>query len=99
MTEVSQSPSQEFYAVYSQKQFDNMQDIKENNYEDNHKFPYIYYKTDDNKLLQVTEIFHDKSGRSKYDDAIYLGKVKKFHSALIEPIITIQQKKYEVNIP
>tara|TARA_Y100000992_G_scaffold292715_1_gene250533 strand:+ start:236 stop:520 length:285 start_codon:yes stop_codon:yes gene_type:complete len=86
MTEVSQSPSQEFYAVYSQKQFDHIQDIKENNYEDSHKFPYIYYETDDNKLVQITEIFHDKSANSLFDDAVYLGKVKRFYCALLEPI-------------
>tara|TARA_B100002019_G_C21247573_1_gene589247 strand:+ start:363 stop:638 length:276 start_codon:yes stop_codon:yes gene_type:complete len=83
MTEVSQSPSQEFYAVYSQKQFDH---IKKNNCESSHKFPYIYYETDDNKLVQITEIFHDKSANSLFDDAVYLGKVKKFHSALTKPI-------------
>lgn len=86
MTEVSQSPSQEFYAVYSQKQFDHIQDIKENNYKDSHKFPYIYYETDDNKLVQITEIFHDKNAKSLFNDAVYLGKVKKFYSALTKPV-------------
>ncbi len=86
MTEVSQSPSQECYAVYSQKQFDHIKDIKKNNCESSHKFPYIYYETYDNKLVQITEIFHDKSANSLFDDAVYLGKVKKFYSALTKPI-------------
>lgn len=83
MSKVSQSSSQEIYAVYSQKQFDH---IKENNCESSHKFPYIYYETDDNKLVQITEIFHDKSANSLFDDAVYLGKVKRFYCALLEPI-------------
>lgn len=86
MTEVSQSPSQEYYAVYSQKQFDHIKDIKKNNCESSNKFPYIYYETYDNKLVQITEIFHDKSANSLFDDAVYLGKVKKFYSALTKPI-------------
>ena len=86
MTEVSQSPSQECYAVYSQKQFDHVQEINTNSYEKIHNFPYIYYETDDNRLVQITEIFHDKNTKSLFDDAVYLGKVKKFHSALTKPI-------------
>lgn len=99
MSDFSQSLTQEYYAVYSQKQFDNIQEINKNDYQKSYNFPYIYYETYDNKLLQITEIFHDKSARSMFNDAIYLGKVKKFNCALIEPILTIQQIKYEVYIP
>tara|TARA_B100000886_G_scaffold23096_2_gene14624 strand:- start:11417 stop:11722 length:306 start_codon:yes stop_codon:yes gene_type:complete len=101
MSELSQSLSQEYFAVYSQKQFDHIQEIKVNNNEIQNNFPYIYYKTYDNKLVQITEIFRNKSLRSKFDDAIYLGKVKHFHSALVEPIyeFPLQKIKYEQSIP
>ena len=102
MSEFSQSsPSQEYFAVYSQKQFKNIQETKVNNYEIHDNFPYIYYETYDNKLVQITEIFNDKSTRSKFDDAIYLGKVKKFYRAMMEPIgsYSLQKIKYEQSIP
>lgn len=83
---VPQSPPQECFAIYSQKQFDHIQEVKINIKETRRNFPYIYYETEDNKLVQITEIVHDKSKRSMFDDAVYLGKVKKFHSALLEPI-------------
>lgn len=83
---VPQSQPQECFAIFSQKQFDHIQEVKINNKETRRNFPYIYYETEDNKLVQITEIFHDKSKRSMFDDAVYLGKVKKFHSALLQPI-------------
>jgi hypothetical protein len=76
MTEQSQSSSEECYAVYSQKQFDCIQTSNENNDSNSSKFPYIYYETYDNKLVQVTELFHNESDRSNFNDAIYLGKIK-----------------------
>ncbi len=101
MSESAQSTSQEYFAVYSQKQFDNIQNTNVYKNEIQHNFPYIYYETYDNKLVQITEIFHDKSLRSKFDDAVYLGKVKYFHSALVEPIygFPLQKIKYEQSIP
>jgi len=86
MTAISYSSSEECYAVYSQKQFDCIQTSNKNNDSNSSKFPYIYYETYDNKLVQVTEIFHDETKRSMFDDAIYYGKVKRFHSALSDYI-------------
>tara|TARA_B100001093_G_C26313291_1_gene794486 strand:+ start:259 stop:558 length:300 start_codon:yes stop_codon:yes gene_type:complete len=99
MSEVSQSSSQEFYAVYSQKQFDHIQETNLNSHKKNKDFSYIYYEKYNNELVQITEIFHDKTSKSLFDDAVYLGKVKKFHSALSGPIPTLLPIKYEASIP
>jgi len=86
MSEVSQSPYQECYAVYSQKQFDHIQETNLNSHKKNKDNSYIYYEKYNNELVQITEIFHDKNAKSLFDDAVYLGKVKKFHSALTKPV-------------
>ena len=99
MSEVSQSPSQECYAVYSQKQFNHIQESNLNNEKKNKDNSYIYYEKYNNELVQITEIFHDKNARSLFDDAVYLGKVEKFHSALSGPMTTLLPIKYEASIP
>lgn len=99
MTEVSQSPSQEFYAVYSQKQFDHVQETNLKRHKKNKDNSYIYYEKYNNELVQITEIFHDKDKKSMFDDAVYLGKVARFHSAVSEPIPTLLPVKYEASIP
>jgi hypothetical protein len=66
------------YAVYSQTQFDRNFDKKKN--------PYIYYLLPNNEIVLITEIFHDKSKKSLFNDAKYLGEVIKFHSASNTPI-------------
>jgi len=92
MTEVSQSSSQELYAVYSQKQFNDIQKTILNNSEKNKGFSYIYYEKYNNELVQITEIFHDKNAKSLFDDAVCLGKVKKFYCAVKEPILLCYNK-------
>lgn len=93
------SPPRECFAVYSQKQFDHIKKMKEDDCEYNNDFPYIYYKTDDDRIIQITEIFHNNKKRSNFDDAKYLGKVKKFYCAVKEAIPILQQIKYEEYIP
>jgi hypothetical protein len=63
-----------YYGVYSEKQFRCM--LSKESREQN-DFPYIYYqKEDSGEIVQITEVLHDKEGKSLYNDAIYLGPVK-----------------------
>ena len=63
-----------YYGVYSEKQFKSKLS-KESR--DQKNFPYIYYqKEDSEKIVQITEVFHDKDKKSPFDDAVYLGSVK-----------------------
>ena len=92
-------PPRECFAVYSQKQFDHINNMKEDDCKYNNNYPYIYYRTNDDRIIQITEIFDNNKKRSKFDDAKYLGKVKKFYCAVKEPIPILQQIKYEEYIP
>jgi hypothetical protein len=74
---------EKYYAWYSQKQFDTI-----NNYNNNgkKKSPYIYYIDMSNNIIQVTEVSTNKQYPSLFNDVVNLGQVKEFHAALIEPI-------------
>ena len=75
-----------YYAWYSQNQFDTFDHYsneKINNYK---KLPYIYYVDMSNNIIQVTEVSTDNNYPSLFNDVISLGPIKKFHSALTEPI-------------
>ena len=62
-----------YYGVFSQKQLDNCNKGNINN---------IYYEHDSGKIVHVTEVFSDPDKKSMFDDAVYLGPLKKFHSVL-----------------
>lgn len=59
------------YAVYSAIQFDNICNVIKT-------VPYIYYRTENEDIVQVTEVFEKSENKSLYMDAIYLGKVTWF---------------------
>ena len=62
---VPQSPPKECFAIYSQKQFDHIQEVKINNKEKRRNFPYIYYETEDNKLLMIL-LLYNKHNKYKF---------------------------------
>jgi len=73
------------YGVYSQKQFQSISTAISMN-KNKIDRPYIYYFDINNNIVQITEVFNDSNKKSNFDDAVYLGQLKKFHSASIKPI-------------
>jgi hypothetical protein len=73
------------FGVYSQKQFESISTAINMNKNKIDK-PYIYYFDINNNIVQITEVFNDANKKSNFDDAVYLGQLKKFHSASIKPI-------------
>lgn len=73
------------FGVYSQKQFQSISTAIGMNKNKIDK-PYIYYFDINNNIVQITEVFNDANKKSNFDDAVYLGQLKKFHSASIKPI-------------
>jgi hypothetical protein len=73
------------FGVYSLKQFESISTAIGMN---NNKIdkPYIYYFDINNNIVQITEVFNDAKKKSNFDDAVYLGQLKKFHSTSIKPI-------------
>ena len=67
------------YGYYSEQQFDNLENSER-------EYPYIYYKNIDNIIVQVTEVNTNPEYQSKFNDAVHLGKLKKFHSVFANPI-------------
>jgi|TARA_B100001093_G_C26090176_1_gene702425 hypothetical protein len=67
----------EGYGVFSKKQFDNCLDDRDS--------PYIYYKTEDGRIVQVTEVFNSNK-KSKFNDAVYLGRLVEFIGSYKEPL-------------
>ena len=51
------------------------------------KKPYIYYKTHDDKIIQVTVVSNTRNHNCHYDDMKYLGEVKSFYKITEEPLI------------
>ena len=72
----------EGYGVFSKKQFDNCLDDK---CLDDRDLPYIYYKTEDGRIVQVTEVFNSNK-KSKFNDAVYLGRLVEFIGSYKEPL-------------
>ena len=67
------------YGVYSKKQFEVV------NHDNKHKYPYVYYKVvKTNKIVMITEVFHDANKKSLFDDAVYYGEVE-YYGAFKEP--------------
>ena len=67
------------YGYYSEQQFDNLKNSER-------EYPYIYYKNINNIIVQVTEVTTNPEYQSKFNDAVHLGKLKKFHSVSANPI-------------
>jgi len=65
------------YAWYSEKQFEHIILNTER------KFPYIYYELMDGSIVQITEITNEN--KHNFNDAICLGKVKKYVTCTKEP--------------
>lgn len=65
------------YAWYSKKQFEHVNEIKQND------FPYIYYELMDGSIVQITEITNEN--KHNFNDAVCLGKVKKYVTCSKEP--------------
>ena len=77
----------EGYGVFSKKQFDNCLDDKclDDKCLDDRDLPYIYYKTEDGRIVQVTEVFNSNK-KSKFNDAVYLGRLVEFIGSYKEPL-------------
>ena len=73
-----------YYAWYSQKQFDVINNCNDCN--NNKKRPYIYYLDICNNIIQVTEVSTNKQYPSLFNDAVSLGQVKEFHTSHLEPL-------------
>lgn len=68
------------YGFYSEKQ---LSIIKGHNDK-----PYIYYKDENGKIFQITEVTNDlKNYHNNFKDVIKIGKLKKFHSASTSVIL------------
>lgn len=80
---MSQHDESVCYGYYSKTQFENCKQIEDNSKLKN--FPYIYYLDKNNKVVQVTEVKNSPSN-STFDDVVYLGELKKFHSVSQHPI-------------
>lgn len=74
---MSSSIKETEYAWYSKKQFEYVTEKNKS------IFPYIYYELMDDNIVQITEI--TKKNKHYFDDAIYLGKVKKYVTCTKEP--------------
>ena len=72
----------EGYGVFSKKQFDKCLDDK---CLDDRDSPYIYYKAEDGRIVQVTEVFNSNK-KSKFNDAVYLGRLVEFIGSYKEPL-------------
>ncbi len=69
------------HAWYSAKQFKLVNDSN------NMKHSYLYYKTHDDKIIQVTVVSNTRDHNCQYDDMEYLGEVKSFYKITEEPLI------------
>jgi len=61
------------HAWYSAKQFKVVKDCN------NKKHSYLYYKTHDDKIIEVTMVSNTLEHECHFDDIEYLGKVKSFY--------------------
>ena len=66
--------------------FSNKQRVKWNDFyiiRSNNKVKkkYIYYIDQSDNIVEITEISRDKNYISKFDDAVFLGEMKKFYKA------------------
>jgi hypothetical protein len=61
------------YGIYSETQY------KENKDE-------IYWEDISGNIVKVTEVKSQKNGKSNFRDAVYLGKLKKYHSTNIREL-------------
>ena len=68
------------HAWYSAKQFKVLKDC------DNIKNPYLYYKTEQGKIIEVTMISNTMEHNCRFDDMDYLGKVESFYKRTKEPL-------------
>ena len=84
----------DYHGWYSEKQFEVCKKMNEeakiNKNKNNNYFkppkPYIYYKNQNDEIIQITEITSSLKNTSKFDDVKYLGIMKKFHITCEEPI-------------
>ena len=80
------------FGYYSEKQFNVLNDHR--NILDNSlssKSSYIYYIDNNDNIVQVTEVKKNKikNEEMKFNDTIYVGELKKFHS--------VSNKKLDLN--
>ena len=71
-----------YYGYYSLKQFDIIS--KNNDHKDKYR-PYIYYYTENDDIVQITEISKNKNLKN-FKDVKKLGIIKKFHSVSNKPL-------------
>ena len=64
------------YAWYSAEQFKVVKEANDNN---NTKHSYLYYKTHDDKIIEVTMVSNTREHNCNFDDIEYLGEVKSFY--------------------
>ena len=67
---------------YSQKQ----QNLRHN--DPDMKYPYLYYEKINGEIVQVSGVLNSETEKSLWDDAVYLGPLKRFYKATNEPIKT-----------
>jgi len=69
------------YGWFSNTQRDRWNDFYIERSKNSDKKKYIYYIDMNDNIVEITEISRDKNYKSKFDDAIYLGEMKKFYTA------------------
>lgn len=65
----------ELYGWYSQKQYENLKRVCEKDLVKANK----YYLDMNDKIVQVTEVTINDNFTSHFDDAIYIGKLKRWY--------------------
>ena len=75
------------HAWFSQKQFNNINDLSYPSDSGKTKRPYIYYRNQEGKIIQITEVNHTSNQYpSNFDDPVYLGVVTRFYKSSETPI-------------
>lgn len=75
------------HAWFSQKQFNNINNLRYSRDSRKPKRPYIYYRNQEGKIIQITEVNHTSNQYlSKFDDYVYLGVVTNFYKSSETPI-------------
>lgn len=75
------------HAWFSQKQFNNINNLSYSSHSGKAKRPYIYYRDQEGKIIQITEVSYTSNQYlSRFDDAVYLGVVTNFYKSSETPI-------------
>lgn len=68
------------YGYYSQQQLTHLQNSE------GKEFPYIYYKNQNDEIVQITEATSNPNYQSLFNDAVNVGELKKFYCVSATPL-------------